>query len=106
MAKPVVKQTVPLTKAALTTSVNTKARSAIAPIAEPVKTIKAKTEEPREKFNALLAASKTSIMSPTINAWANFAQGEYDTLAGQADGFLQFYDDPVQTTGSTAKYIR
>ena len=52
----------------------------------------------------MLAAGK-SVQSPVVNAWANYAQGEYDTLAGQIDGFMQFSENPAQTIGNSVNYF-
>ena len=46
-----------------------------------------------------------SVQSPVVNAWANYAQGEYDTLAGQIDGFMQFSENPAQTIGNSVNYF-
>jgi len=46
-----------------------------------------------------------SVQSPVVNAWANYSQGEYDTLAGQIDGFMQFTENPAQTIGNSVNYF-
>ena len=79
IAKPVVKQAV---KAAATVAVNTTVRKVTTPIANTIKAAANKTENQRAAFQTVLTIGK-SFQSPVVNAWTNYSQGEYDTLAGQ-----------------------
>jgi len=101
VAKPVVKETA---KAAATVAVNTTVKKATTPIANTIKAAANKTENQRSAFQTALAVGKL-VQSPVVNAWANYAQGEYDTLAGQIDGFMQFSYNPAQTIGNSVNYF-
>ena len=101
VAKPVVKQAV---KTAATVAVNTTFKKITTPIANTIKAAANKTENQRAAFQTVLAVGK-SFQSPVVNAWANYAQGEYDTLAGQIDGFMQFSENPAQTIGNSVNYF-
>ncbi len=101
VAKPVVKQAV---KTAATVAVNTTVKKVTTPIANTIKAAANKTENQRAAFQTVLAVGK-SVQSPVVNAWANYSQGEYDTLAGQIDGFMQFNDNPAQTVGDSINYF-
>ena len=99
--KPVVKQNVKANAAAV---VNTVVKKVTAPLANTIKAAANKTEKKRETFQTVLDVGK-SVQSPVVNAWANYAQGEYDTLAGQINGFIEFYDNPAQTIGDSVNYF-
>lgn len=101
MAKPVVKQAV---KTAATVAVNTTVKKVTTPIANTIKAAANKTENQRVAFQTVLAVGK-SVQSPLVNAWSNYAQGEYDTLAGQIDRFMQFSENPAQTIGNSVNYF-
>ena len=101
VTKPVVKQAV---KTAATVAVNTTFKKITTPIANTIKAAANKTENQRAAFQTVLAVGK-SFQSPVVNAWANYAQGEYDTLAGQIDGFMQFSENPAQTIGNSVNYF-
>ena len=101
VAKPVVKQAV---KTAATVAVNTTFKKITTPIANAIKAAANKTENQRAAFQTVLTIGK-SFQSPVVNAWANYSQGEYDTLAGQINGFMQFNDNPVQTVGDSINYF-
>ncbi|MDD6083278.1 MAG: dockerin type I domain-containing protein [Oscillospiraceae bacterium] len=101
VAKPVVKQAV---KTAATVAVNTTVKKVTTPIANTIKAAANKTENQRVAFQTVLAVGK-SVQSPLVNAWSNYAQGEYDTLAGQIDRFMQFSENPAQTIGNSVNYF-
>ncbi len=109
IAKPVVKQAVKSTasiaKTVNTTAINSGVRSAIQPVREAVKYVTNATENIRGQYETGLALMKTSMFSSGANAIANYYQGTYDTIMGQAEGFNQFYDNPVQTVSSSVNYF-
>ena len=109
IAKPVVKQAVKSTasiaKMVTTTAINSGVRSAIQPVREAVKYVTNATENIRGQYETGLALIKTSMFSSGANAIANYYQGTYDTIMGQAEGFNQFYDNPVQTVSSSVNYF-
>ncbi|MBQ5989431.1 MAG: hypothetical protein IJL67_08055 [Oscillospiraceae bacterium] len=101
VVKPVVKQNVKANTAAV---VNTVVKKVTAPLANTIKAAANKTEKKRETFQTVLDVGK-SVQSPVVNAWANYAQGEYDTLAGQINGFMEFSDNPAQTIENSVNYF-
>jgi len=109
IAKPVVKQAVKSTasiaKTVTTTAINSGVRSAIQPVREAVKYVTNATENIRCQYETGLALMKTSMFSSGANAIANYYQGTYDIIMGQAEGFNQFYDNPVQTVSSSVNYF-
>ena len=100
--KPVVEQTF---KAAATVAINTEVKNILSPIAKIVKYAENKTQNVRNQYQLALAIGKGEAFPQLMNISANYSQGMYDTIGSQINGFMQFYDNPVQTAGSSLSYF-
>ena len=77
----------------------------LSPIAKIVKYAENKTQNVRNQYQLALAIGKSKAFPQLVNISANYSQGMYDTIGSQINGFMQFYDNPVQTAGSSLSYF-